>query len=148
MRIKFKISKQDNEKLTNKYQCNIDWKLLSHSATSAFNWIKPNRYDDAIIIVRIRDKEALAGWYDYGQSLYINLDNNSDINDFIKTLFHEFRHWMQFKIEKRPAHSLVTKRGKLWDCDNAEEEATAWENIGEKIFDIYNTLSYIKEEYK
>jgi len=145
MQIQFKIDKKDDDVLFVKYDTRIDWKLLSYSATSAYNWIIPNRSSKINSIpIRLKKTDGLAGWFNYGQSLYINLDYNEDLSEFIRTLFHELRHWIQFHIDKRPAHSLVTKKEKHWCCENAEKEAQDWEEIGEKILDIYNILAYSK----
>jgi hypothetical protein len=43
---------------------------------------------------------------------------------------------------------MVTKKSNKWDRVDAEKEAEAWEEIGEKIFEIYNLLDYSKSIHK
>ena len=149
MIIQLKPSNKDLEKIESKYKCNLDWKLLSHCLTSTYNWIFPNRSKAThTIYIKIQHDEDLAGWYYYGSSIYINLKHNKKFEDFIQTIFHEFRHWVQFKISKRSATSMVTKRKKGWDIGEAELEAEAWEKIGEKIFEMYTLLDYSKSIHK
>ena len=73
--------------------------------------------------------------FNVGETIYVNLENNETFEEFIQTIFHEFRHWVQFKIDKRPAASMISKRKKGWDMEQAELEAESWEKIGEKIAD-------------
>lgn len=149
MRILLKPAKRDIEKIEEKYKCNLDWKLLSHCLTTSYNWLVPNKTRATYnISVRVKYDENLAGWYYYGETIYVNLGHNDTFEEFIQTIFHEFRHWMQFKIEKRAANSMVSKRKKGWSVKEAELEAESWEKIGEKVFEIYNILNYIKTIHK
>ena len=149
MKIQLKPSKKDIEKIEEKYERNLDWKLLSHCLTTTYDWIFANRSRAKhSITVKIKYDETLAGWYYYGETIYVNLENNETFEEFIQTIFHEFRHWVQFKIDKRPAASMISKRKKGWDMEQAELEAESWEKIGEKIFEMYKLLDYIKTIHK
>jgi len=149
MKIQLKLSDSDICKIYEKYNRHLDWNLLSYSTTTAYNWVRPNRSSKTRnIYLKIKEEDGLAGWYYYGSSVYINLKYNETFEEFIKTIFHEIRHWIQFKIDKRTANSMVTKKSNKWDRDDAENEAEAWEEIGEKIFEIYNLLDYSKLIHK
>jgi hypothetical protein len=43
---------------------------------------------------------------------------------------------------------MISKRKKGWDMEQAELEAESWEKIGEKIFEMYKLLDYIKTIHK
>lgn len=147
MQIKFNINEKDTKKI--EHLGEIDWKRLSYATTLAYNWCKPNRVTQTYRLpIKIKESPGLAGWYSYGNTLYVNLEFIENLDDFLRTVFHEFRHWVQYKIEKRSSFSLVTKRKNGWDMDNAESEAETWEKIGIKIFEIYNILDYIKKEHE
>ncbi|MGA1046531.1 MAG: hypothetical protein ACO3UU_00825 [Minisyncoccia bacterium] len=149
MKIQLKPSNKDIEKIYKKYNVYIDWNLLSYSTTAVYNWVYPNRSKETkTISLKIKEEEGLAGWYYYGSSIYVNLKYNETFTEFIKTVFHEVRHWIQFKIDKRPALSMVKKKPVKWDCVDAEREAESWEEIGEKIFEMYNLLAYSKTIHK
>jgi hypothetical protein len=145
MKIRLRLNDKDNEKAIAKYNVSTDWKLLSYCLTTAYNWIKPNRSKSTTnIYVKIREDDSLAGWYNYSNTLYININNNETYEEFVKTIFHEFCHWKQYMIDNRPSNSMVAKRPNKWDCEDAELEAENWELIGIKALEIYNCLSYSK----
>lgn len=151
MKIQFRVNKNDAKLIYKTYRKKIDWKQLSHAFTSAYNWICPNRSSKTITLyVKVRDcPEEYAGWFNYSNTLYVSASLNNCLEEFIRTVFHEFCHWRQYWVEKRSANSIVGKRGNnKWDSDNAEYEAEQWEILGEKIFEMYNILSYIKKDYK
>lgn len=147
MKIRLVLSKKDKEKVNKRYNTALDWRLLSYCLTTSYNWIVPNRKDftnDIRVAVSEKDEECY-GWFKFGMSIYVNPAKNETIDEFIKTLFHEFCHWHQYWVKDRSYESMVFKSPKKWSMDQCEEEAEKWETIGKNAFTIYNLLQEGKE---
>ncbi|HAW81710.1 MAG TPA: hypothetical protein DCX27_19630, partial [Balneola sp.] len=124
----------------------------SQCITHTYNWSIPNRRDyEKRIRLRVYDNteeetRGMAGYFNYGHTLYLNIDLHSNYRDLTHTLFHEFFHWNQFWIDERPPNRMTNVYSdKVWDYENAEDEAEEWALIGHFTFDTYLNMMKSRE---
>ena len=152
MQITLSPSKQDRKIFNNVYDREVDWRLLSYCMTLVYNWSIPNRQAVSNII-RVKAFESdtdentdLVGYFYFGKTIYINVDNCPTYKLFVGTIFHEFCHWYQYWIIGRSHIHMVSERPvDKWNVKQCEGEAENWEKIGLKAIRIYNELEECKK---
>lgn len=154
MEIKFYFAeKKERDRLNEAYGEEFDWALMSQCITSTYNCAIPNRRNyEQRIRLKIYDRSIsdetsdLAGYFNYGHTLYLNIDLHNTFRDLSYTLFHEFYHWHQFWIDNRAASRMTNAySSNIWDADDAENEAEEWALIGHFTFDTYINLTKCKK---
>lgn|GEM_PF-4315772 len=129
----------------------IDFDVLSIAVTSVFTTIFGKQHNQCFRIFKSRDKNADC-YYFFDGDIYLQANPKRTVNNVIRTIIHELRHWQQEKIFRKNIYNkeLYSEdtKSKYWNSPLEVDARNFDKIISTQVKEIYTKLMRVKKMNK